>query len=195
MNTYLYMVRHGDSPKKGNERIRELTPKGMSDARKITDLLKKENIDVVVSSPYLRSVLTVEGISRHIGRPVMIEEDLKERIFSSEINRISDRELRPILEKSFKNPDYAVQGGESNAECQSRAVAVLNNLLSTYEGKDIVIGTHGAIMTLMMGYFDSRYDLDFLHTTSKPDVYRMAFNGLEYVGVQRLWSEREGMMT
>ncbi|WP_226672337.1 histidine phosphatase family protein [Rossellomorea aquimaris] len=195
MNTYIYMVRHGDSPITGDERTRPLTEKGMKDARRITDLLKTEEIDVVVSSPYLRSVQTVEGISRHIGKPVVIEETLKERIFSAGNNRISDQELRPLLEKSFQDPDYALKGAESNAECQKRGIGVLNTLLNIYKGKKIVIGTHGAIMTLMMGFYDSEYDLDFLHSTSKPDIYRMEFNGLELVGVQRLWSERKGLMT
>ncbi|MFI8684870.1 histidine phosphatase family protein [Rossellomorea sp. NPDC077527] len=188
MSTHMYMVRHGDSPKAGDERTRALTEKGMADARRITDLLKTIEIDAVVSSPYLRSVQTVEGVSRHIGKPVVIEEDLKERVFSAGNTRISDQELGPLLEKSFQDPNYALKGAESNAECQNRAVAVLNTLLDTYEGKNVVIGTHGAVMTLMMGFYDTRFDLDFLYSTSKPDIYRMEFNGLECVGVQRLWS-------
>lgn len=33
MNTFIYMIRHGDSPKEGNERTRGLTEKGETDAR------------------------------------------------------------------------------------------------------------------------------------------------------------------
>ncbi|MGG3914295.1 histidine phosphatase family protein [Rossellomorea vietnamensis] len=194
MNTHIYMIRHGDSPKEGHERTRGLTEKGIADAQKVTDLLKKEDIDVVVSSPYLRSVLTVKGISQHIGQSVIVKEDLKERIFSTDNKRISDQELGPLLEASFRDPDFALEGAESNTDCQSRAIAVLNTLLHTYEGKRIVVGTHGAIMTLMMGHYDSRFDLSFLHGTSKPDIYRMEFNGLELVRVQRLWTEAGRVM-
>lgn len=42
-------------------------------------------------------------------------------------------------------------------------------------------------MTLMMGYYDLNYELTFLHNTSKPDIYRMEFNGQELVEVNRLW--------
>jgi 2,3-bisphosphoglycerate-dependent phosphoglycerate mutase len=45
-------------------------------------------------------------------------------------------------------------------------------------------------MTLMMGYYDKQYDLDFLLHTSKPDVYRMEFNGQTLVEVQRMWNIR-----
>jgi 2,3-bisphosphoglycerate-dependent phosphoglycerate mutase len=187
LSTYIYMVRHGDSPKEGNERTRGLTEKGLIDAERLTDRLKKEGIHAVISSPYLRSILTVEGISQHIGQQVMVEENLKERIFSSGQNRVSDQELGPLLEKSFQDPDFALEGGESNAVCQKRGIAVMNTLLDTYERKKVVIGTHGAIMTLIMGYYDSRFDLPFLHSTSKPDIYRMEFKGLEFLGVERLW--------
>jgi 2,3-bisphosphoglycerate-dependent phosphoglycerate mutase len=48
-------------------------------------------------------------------------------------------------------------------------------------------------MNLMMGYFDSNYDLNFLRRTSKPDIYRMEFNGQELVNVQRLWDINIGV--
>lgn len=60
-------------------------------------------------------------------------------------------------------------------------------ILDTFGDKKVVIGTHGAVMTLMMGYFDSAYDLNFLHSTSKPDIYRIEFKEMELVNVQRIW--------
>ncbi|MGE7672885.1 histidine phosphatase family protein [Lysinibacillus sp. NPDC094403] len=187
MKTFIYMVRHGDSPKEGNERTRELTEKGKSDSRRITDILQKEGIDAVISSPYSRSILTVQKIAHQIEKEVIVFEDLKEQIFIAGDKRISDKELFPLLEKSFSDPSYALEGGESNADCQQRAIKVLKELLNTYQGQKVVIGTHGAIMTLMMGFYDSRYDLNFLLHTTKPDIYRMEFDGQELVDVKRLW--------
>jgi 2,3-bisphosphoglycerate-dependent phosphoglycerate mutase len=187
------MVRHGESPKEGNERTRGLTEKGQLDAQRLTDILKDEEIDEVVSSPYIRSILTVEKLAKKIGQEVLVFEDLKERIFSSEDNRISDKELVPLLEKSFSESSFSLEGGESNADCQKRAINVLKELLDTFKDKKVVIGTHGAVMTLMMGYFDSNYDLNFLHSTSKPDIYRLEFNEQELVNVQRLWSVNIGV--
>jgi 2,3-bisphosphoglycerate-dependent phosphoglycerate mutase len=81
MSTIVYMVRHGDSPKEGNERMRGLTEKGYEDARRVTELLSDKEIDVVASSPYLRSILTVEKIALHIGKEVEVIENLRESIF------------------------------------------------------------------------------------------------------------------
>jgi 2,3-bisphosphoglycerate-dependent phosphoglycerate mutase len=187
MSTFVYMVRHGESPKEGNERTRGLTPKGHLDAKRVTDILKDEKIDAVVSSPYIRSILTVEKLAEQIGQEVIVYEGLKERIFSSEDNRVSDKELVPLLEKSFGEPNFALEGAESNADCQKRAINVLKELLETFKDKHIVIGSHGAVMTLMMGYFDRTYDLDFLHSTSKPDISRLEFKEKKLVDVRRLW--------
>lgn len=187
MSTFVYMVRHGESPKEGNERTRGFTPKGHLDAKRVTDILKDEKIDAVVSSPYIRSILTVEKLAEQIGQEVIVFEDLKERIFSSDDNRVSDKELVPLLEKSFKESKFALEGGESNSDCQKRAINIFKELLETYRDKHIVIGSHGGVMTLMMGYFDSKYDLNFLHSTSKPDIYRLEFKDKELVDVRRLW--------
>jgi len=92
-----------------------------------------------------------------------------------------------LLKKSFSDPNFALKGGESNAVCQNRAIKVLKELLKTYRGQKVVLGTHGAVMTLMMGYYDNQYDLNFLLHTSKPDIYRMEFHDQELVEVNRLW--------
>ncbi|MEI5908487.1 histidine phosphatase family protein [Bacillus spongiae] len=187
MKTTIYMVRHGDSPKVGNERTRGLTTKGKRDANEITELLKGEEIDIFLSSPYDRAILTIEEMAQRAGKEIVVKEDLKERVFFHDDNRHPDNELFPVLEKSFSDPTYSLPGGESNQECQQRAVSVLNELLTEHQGRKMAIGTHGAVMTLMMHHYDKQYDLSFLLSTSKPDVYKMEFNGQDLVDVQRLW--------
>lgn len=188
MNTFLYLVRHGESPKVGDERTRGLTQKGEMQAQSVKERLKMEGINSVISSPYLRSIHTVEQLAIEIGQPVLVNEDLKERIFSNESNRLSDKELIPLLQESFSNPDYALEGAESNGTCQERAIKVVKELLETYRGRKVVIGTHGAIMTLILHYYDKTYDLNFLLNTSKPDIYRLEFHQNDLVDVKRIWS-------
>ncbi|RHW29962.1 histidine phosphatase family protein [Oceanobacillus profundus] len=193
MKTYIYLVRHGDSPKVGSERTRGLTIKGKIDAQRIANLLIEEGINAVISSPYKRSILTVQELADKLGKKVLIFEDLKERIFSLEDKRLSDKELIHLLNRSFSESTYSLPGLESNEGCQARAVKTLKEILNTYRGQKVVVGTHGALMTLMMGYYDSKYDLDFLFQTTKPDVYRMEFNGEELVGVNRMWKFNSGI--
>ncbi len=190
MYTYIYMVRHGESPKlKGNERTRGLTEKGKLDAGRITELLKSERVDTFISSPYSRAVLTIEALAHFYNKEIVLYENLKECVFSGEDKVLPEKEVYPLVKKMFSDPDFSLPGGESKADCQRRSVSVLKEVLKNYQGKGVVIGTHGLVMTLMMSHFDHRYGFDFLIQTTKPDVYRMKFNKEQLVDIKRLWSD------
>ncbi|AOZ91008.1 histidine phosphatase family protein [Paenibacillus crassostreae] len=188
MKTIIYMIRHGESPyNEGNERIRGLTPKGKIDIEKVTKLLIDEGIDMIISSPYTRAILSVEGLAEHLKLDVKVFEDLRERHFGSYI--IDNAELMSSIRESFNVPDYTLPGGESNADCQKRAISVLKLILKEHRGKKIAIGTHGLVMTLMMNHFDPAFGLEFLNQLKKPDIYKMQFKDLELEVVTRMWND------
>ena len=190
MDTYIYLVRHGDSPKlDGNERTRGLTEKGKMDAKRITAMLLHEGVDVFFSSPYKRAVLTIENLAKVADKEVQIREDLKEVVFACDDKIMPDSELYPLVNKMFVDRELCSPGGDTALSCQERSVAILMEILKTNSGQRIVIGTHGAVMTLMMGYFNSKYDFDFLMKTSKPDVYKLIFDNEKLIDVERLWTE------
>ncbi|MGE1105374.1 histidine phosphatase family protein [Bacillus wiedmannii] len=188
MNTYIYMVRHGESSKlEGSERTRGLTEKGSLDAHRITDILKTEGIDTFISSPYKRAVLTIEKTANFYEKEILIYENLKECMFSSGDQVILDKEVYPLVKKMFSDPDFALTEGESYKDCQRRVVKVLKEILMDFQGQKIVIGTHGLVMTLMMNYFDKQYGFEFLIHTSKPDIYKLEFNDEQLLNVKKLW--------
>ncbi|WP_413377675.1 histidine phosphatase family protein [Paenibacillus taichungensis] len=188
MKTIIYMVRHGESPyNEGNERTRGLTPKGKIDIEKVTKLLIGEGIDMIISSPYTRAILSVEGLAEHLKLDIKVFEDLRERNFAS--YNIENAELMSSIRESFNDYDYTLPGGESNADCQKRALSVLKPILKEHRGKKIVIGTHGLVMTLMMNHFDSAFGLEFLNQLKKPDIYKMQFEDLELEEVTRMWND------
>ncbi|QWG51757.1 histidine phosphatase family protein [Bacillus mycoides] len=190
MNTYIYMVRHGESPKlEGNERTRGLTEKGILDAHRVTEILETEGIDTFISSPYKRAMLTIEKSANYHEKEIVVYENLKECRFLSEDKIISDKEVYPLVKKMFSNPDFTLTGGESYVDCQRRVVKILKEILMDFQGRKIVVGTHGLVMTLMMNYFDNQYGLEFLMNTSKPDVYKLEFKDEQLINVERLWRE------
>jgi 2,3-bisphosphoglycerate-dependent phosphoglycerate mutase len=188
MTTYIYMVRHGQSPKtEGSESTRGLTDKGMADARKVTALLKDEGIGVFLSSPYKRAVLTIEELAAASGKQVEAWEELKETVFMGDDRIYPDDELLPLVKRMYAEPEFAPSGGESLQACRVRAADAVKTILDRYKGQRIAIGTHGLIMTLMMEYLDSQYGLEFLLKTSKPDIYKLAIHDGELLGAERLW--------
>lgn len=172
MNTNIYLVRHAHSIYTADELNRPLSEKGYRDAEKIRSNLLTENIDVVFSSPYKRAIQTVEGIAKHIGTEIIIEDGFKERKIAEGV--VGNFESN--MTKLWTNFNFAFEGGESNLVAQKRGIYSLNKLLNKYKGKNIVIGTHGNIMVLIMNFFDEIYDYEFWKNLSMPDIYKLSFN-------------------
>lgn len=185
MQTNVYFVRHAHSIYTPDEMERPLSEYGLKAVRIVTELLKNEAIDVVYSSPYKRAMQTVEEIARYYKKDIKVVDELKERRLSSK--PVEDFEA--AITKVWEDFDFAWEGGESSRQAQKRGVVAILNLLENNQGKNIVMGTHGNIMVLMMNHFDSQYHMDFWEKLEMPDIYKLTFNKKELIEVRRIWDE------
>lgn len=183
-HTTIYLVRHAHSTYTPDEYGRGLSQKGADDAKSVTGLLKPRHIDVVLSSPYRRAVATVEGIANNIDQQVNVIEDLKERTLAGK----PVEDFDAAIEAVWSDESFSFEGGESNDAARQRGIDALFKILHTYEGKSLVIGTHGNIMVLLMSYFDSHYDVEFWRSLDMPDVYKLSFHGVDLTEVERVWN-------
>ncbi len=177
-------MRHAHSVYTPDERERPLSERGFEDAQRVTELLKDENIDVVISSPYKRAIQTVQGISEYIDKNIEIVEGFKERTLTTE----PADDFNFAIRKVWEDEHFAWEGGESNLIAQERGVNAIYEVLKTYKKQNVVIGTHGNIMVLMMNFFDKQYDFTFWSNLDMPDIYRLKFDGTELKDVKRLWT-------
>lgn len=188
--TKLYLVRHAHSVYTPEEMTRPLSGRGRRDARYVTKLLMKERIDAVCSSPYRRAVETVEGIALHIDQEIKIVEEVRERTLSSEPVENFDEAISIV----WADPAFSLEGGESNHTAQKRGVQGIFKILEEYNGKNVVVGTHGNIMVLIMNHFDQKYGIDFWKELEMPDVYCLTFDHQFMLqNVTRVWSQPAGM--
>jgi len=181
--TTIYFVRHAHSIYTRDELNRPLSEQGFKDANQVTNLLKHEQIDVVISSPYKRAIQTVEGTATIHQKSILLEEGFKERVLSSEPVEDFPKAIKTVWE----NWDFAWPGGESNEIAQKRGVSTTLNVLDQYEGKNIVIGTHGNIMVLIMNYFTPAFDFHFWQHLDMPDIYQLTFEGKALIDTKRRW--------
>ncbi|MFB6364067.1 histidine phosphatase family protein [Paenibacillus elgii] len=187
IGTIVYFVRHAESLYiAGKDRSRGLTDKGKADAIKVKDMLLHEPIDLLISSPYERAVLTIRELADHLRKPIVPEEDLRERQVSGEDFFLSKDRFIQSKKQLYDDPTLAFPGGESSQQAQERAVKVLTRYLEQYSGRSIVVGTHGDIMTLMLNYFNPAYHFDFWESTTMPDIYKLEFQGKALSNVTRL---------
>ncbi len=181
--TNLFFVRHADSIYTPDELGRPLSERGLKDVKEVTKLLKKENIEVVVSSPYKRAVQTVEGIANYIDKEIKIVDGLKERTLTT----VPIEDFTFAITKVWEYHTFSWEGGESNLVAQKRGVKAIYRLLEAYKGKNVVIGTHGNIMVLIMNFFDQQYDFTFWKNLDMPDIYKLTFHEKMLSKVERMW--------
>ena len=187
VNTTIYMIRHAKSPfVVGQELTRELSTQGLIDAKKVADIMDNKKIDLIVSSPYTRAIQTIEEIATNKDIEIIVYEELRERQLKGAF-KLTEDEIYQAIKTSFEDIDFHLTDGESIRDVQNRAIPVIKDLLNNYEGKTIIIGTHGNVMTIIMNYFDKAYGYEFWKNTSKPDIYKLVFSGENLLSVHRLW--------
>lgn len=181
--TNLFFVRHAHSTYTQDELKRPLSKRGFDDAIHVTEFLKEEEIDVVVSSPYKRAVQTVNGIAEYINTEIEIIDGFKERTLST----VPVSDFTFAITKVWEDYNFSWEGGESNIVAQKRGVKTTFDVLNKYKGKNVVVGTHGNIMVLIMNFFDKQYDFMFWKNLDMPDIFKLTFDGSELKSVKRLW--------
>lgn len=155
-------------------------------AARVSRFLTTEKINFFYSSPYQRSLLTIEGAARSLGQAIRIDENLRECVFSGQNQTMPQTDVYPLVRQMFADHAFSRDSSESFQSCQRRGVQALTSILQNHPGKRIVIGTHGLIMTAIFHHFDTKYDFDFLWQTTKPDIYRLTFTEIELVNVSRI---------
>jgi 2,3-bisphosphoglycerate-dependent phosphoglycerate mutase len=89
------LIRHAESMAPGisgfDEYTRPLTPQGIRDAQRLSDLHTSTRIDTAYSSPCLRARQTIEPIARARGLIVESVDDLREQLLSPADCTIGER--------------------------------------------------------------------------------------------------------
>jgi isoleucyl-tRNA synthetase len=155
-NTY-YVIRHGqansnikgiiDSQGAGDPE-NHLTELGREQARHAGHFAKEKNVDVIITSPFLRTEETAHIIKELCGAELVVDDRLREfnsGIFSDK----SIQELHKAEREQFSNLDKKIPGGESHRDAMNRSMLVLHECEKKYEGKTILMVTHGGIVWML----------------------------------------------
>ncbi len=175
--TTVYFVRHAKPDTTvHNDRTRPLTAEGLEDSKKVTELLKDRHIDLLMSSPYKRSMDTVVGLSEALGMKIETDEDFRERCVG---NWVADGDFAELIEKQWADFNYHILDGECLASVQERNIRALKRVLKNHAGKTIVIATHGTALSTIINFYKPEYGFkDFMRMVNfLPYVVKMRFDG------------------
>ena len=174
--TNLYFVRHAEPNYNNHDDMsRELTENGLRDRMKARDFLSDKDINLVLSSPYKRSVDTVRPIADAIGQQeIETYYDLRERTVCDEWLYCFDE----YAQNQWSDFTYKLKGGECLGEVQKRNIAAINEIVAKYPDRNIAIGSHGtALSTIIHYYTNGKWNFDDFQRIKKvmPFIVKVSF--------------------
>lgn len=176
------LVRHAHADWVADE-ARPLSAQGLRDAAEVAELLVPCAPERIYSSPYPRSIQTVEPLAHRLGLEIEIVDGLRERTLAD--GAVADFDA--ALEATWADLDLSFPGGESSREAMERISAAFDDVVSRHDSGTIAIGTHGNVFGLLLHQNDSDYGYEFWHSLTWPDVYRLSLDGGRIVALERLW--------
>lgn len=156
--TRLILVRHGETVWTREHRYQgvtdtALTTKGRRQARALAAFLRRQHVDVLITSSLRRAKETGKIIAQAIHRRPRSIVQLNEISFghwegktAKELIRKKDRIFFKWCEWKFVTPP----GGESPRAAQQRTALALRAILRRHKGKTVAVVSHGGPIKMMI---------------------------------------------
>ena len=157
--TRLFLARHGATELSAEDRFSgaegvELSAEGKEQAAKLGERLSHENICAIYSSPLSRALDTARAVATPCKLRVETRDGLREISHGHwEGLARSDVEARFAKEYSAWEEDpftFAPDGGESGVAVLARALPVIREIVTTHEGKRVLVVSHKATIRLVL---------------------------------------------
>lgn len=154
MENTFYLLRHGESKFNFEKRHQgwmsgnPLTINGSTQAEKASIIFNNHNIDIIYSSPLLRTKQTARVIANKIKGEVSYSKNLldfrrskaQEGLFVHEY--IDMPEFKMWTEASRLDSNFALSDGESRAIFSSRVIKFISKINNRFVRKNILLVTH-----------------------------------------------------
>ena len=152
-NLDITMIRHGqaEDDKVGGWSDNNLTDYGVSEVKRMCDFLPKD-FDLIISSDLPRAMQTADIISDVTGISVIYEPGFRETN-NGDLRNMSKAEfLENYSHYIYSNlkMDERYPNGESPKEFFGRVEGAFKNMVFKYQGKKVLLVTHGGVITALL---------------------------------------------
>lgn len=156
MKQTIYLIRHAE-PNYNNHQDdeRELTAKGLQDCQLLLDYFKDISIDRIYSSPFKRTLQTIDELAKEKNLPIQIKENFRER----KIDDVWIDDFNTFSQRQWQDFNYKLAKGESLQEVQDRNIQQLQEILKEQE-TSITISSHGTAISTILNYYDHQFAFD-----------------------------------
>ncbi|MCH1879461.1 histidine phosphatase family protein [Alcaligenes ammonioxydans] len=160
MSTSICLIRHGETAWNAVRRLQgwqdiALNETGREQARALHSYLSspafQQSVDAVISSDLQRAWETAEIACQHWDIAIERLPGLRERGFGKLEGQAWDAAGRhgPDQPDDTVDIDYAVEGGESLRQFQTRVLDCFETLSQTHAGKNLLVFAHGGVIDMV----------------------------------------------
>lgn len=159
-NVYQFSKRPWIYPNFNNDNVL-LNKEGRNQVSASAKKLKKENIDFIFASDFRRTKQTANIVAKEIKRKVFLDKRLRDINLGIWHGQKKESFFKVFPRFSGKLFDQRPEGGETWQDCQKRMQDFFEELQKNYQGKKILIVSHGDPLWLLEGYI-KKYSKKFL---------------------------------
>lgn len=145
MSTSFYLVRHGSKEKSVGDV--PLSPQGILQAQATARYFHSLPVRTILSSPLRRAKQTAAYIALGGGLPVSEDIRLRERANWGDLTGQTFDEFVAMWERCTRDRDYMPPVGDSARRAGERLSAVLSEWAQRQPGTNMIMVTHGGLIT------------------------------------------------
>lgn len=163
----IYVARHGQTTWNVENKVcgitdLELNEHGIEQAKKLAHTVAQNDIDIIITSPLKRAVMTSEIVSEVCNIPIAIDERLTEQNYGiyEGIDRNDPDFLNNKRNFAFKYPN-----GESMMQVAYRVYGLIDEIKTNYKNNNVLIVCHGGVSRIIHTYFTDVTNDEFFYYT------------------------------
>ena len=204
MATVVYLIRHStpmnnkvnvsntDSLQIENEKT-PLSVKGEEKAKTLSLKDEMKNVDLVISSNYVRAISTAKYIAHQNDKDVIIMNEFNERKYGVDSwdEKPKNFDQNQITDKHLKMPN-----GESKVEVADRMNKGLIKVLNDNKGKKVVIVSHATAITFLLMklgkyendtiFFNDEKVIDKSFVWDASEIFKLTFKDNNLVKIENV---------
>ena len=172
-----YFLRHGQTDWNVEGRFQghtdiPLNELGLAQAHDAARILARCPVDLIIASPLIRARRTAEIVSEHLGKPLLFDDELKERHFGRfEGLIVNEVKAQFGLQPHERLVKHLPPDAEQWHETRARAVRVIGSWLTRHPNETLLFVTHS-------GLFDSlQYEIFGARVEPKHVPYHWSHDG------------------
>ncbi len=204
--TIIYLIRHAKTVDENGIRntsedsqiINEkeiLSVQGEEQSKRLSENVELNNIDVIWSSSYTRAKATAKYIANNNNLPINLDSNLNERKLGNlkELGEfMKDKKTRDPSQEQLLDRKFKTANGESAEDTRERMTKFFNRILKEYEGKKIVVVSHGgSIKFFLLNWCKVNQDVKLVYKNTvlditSPCLLKMTFEENKLINLEQI---------